>query len=120
MITEQLPETILEMAEIIGITNTLAIVALRGGTRLTVPVKAKEDHWVVEIIGFESYQKLCRYYCGEELEIPRCKGVIGLITDREILDDRKNLTMTGLARKYDYTERGIRKLLRRAESQENK
>ncbi len=122
MLTEHLPESIKELADIIGVNKALSIVALRGGTKLSIPDQAKETHWLVDVIGYESFNDLCYHYSGCEIEIPKCFKTIGLITDREILEDRKNLTMAGLARKYGYTERGIRKVIERAKKQamENK
>lgn len=119
MLTEKLPESIIEIAEIIGITHALAIVALRGGTRLTIPVRAHKSHWLNEVIGINAFEKLVCHYAREELAIPKCQYAIGLVTKKEIISDRENLTIAGLARKYDYTERGIQNILSKTKRQAN-
>ena len=112
MLAERLPQSILEMADIIGLPNTLAIVALRGGTTLNIPAKENiASHWLIEAIGTESFQKLCWHYSGEEIEIPRCADAIRLTIEKDIISDALYMSHKGLAQKYGYTQRGIRKIL---------
>jgi hypothetical protein len=111
-----LPGRTQELVSVTGITAALVIVELRGGIRLSVPVKANPDHWLVPHIGLNALQALVDYYRGEEIEIDRCVRALAAIKEQAILDESTGGTSnTQLAVKYGYTERGMRKLRRRVE-----
>ena len=111
MIIKQLPDSIREMAEIIGLNNALAVVSLCGGNSLYIPKTVNKKHWLIQVVGLEAMQTLCNYYQGDTLELPRCSNAIQWITRQSIIRDSDTMTAPGLARKYGYTERGIRKVL---------
>jgi len=114
---ETLPASMRELVSLVGITATLAIVKARGGIRLYVPVNADAEGELATLIGLDPLKNLVDIYAGEEIEIPRCIEALTAIKHQMILDDASNgMTITNIARKYEYTERGIRKALRRAEA----
>lgn len=113
---EYLPDSIQEMIEVIGLQATLLIVEERGGIRLCVPTKVKSDNWLTKLIGTEAMIKLVDYYCGEEVDIPRCASAIKAAQDQKIFEKLKSgVSQAKLAREFGYTERGIRKLKKRLE-----
>lgn len=113
---EYLPESIQEMIDVIGLQATLLIVQERGGIRLCVPTKVSESNWLTQLIGKEAMSKLVEYYCGEEVEIPRCASAIKAAQDQKIFEKLKaGVSQAKLAREFGYTERGIRKLKKRLE-----
>lgn len=61
-----------EMVEIAGLTPDAVLVLTRerGGTKLNVPAKAPDGHWLVHLIGRDNADKLCAYYGREEIEVP--------------------------------------------------
>ncbi|NVK42133.1 MAG: hypothetical protein HWE39_12905 [Oceanospirillaceae bacterium] len=111
-----LPESIQEMVEVIGLNATLLIVEERGGIRLCVPTRVKDENWLTKLIGKEAMIKLVEYYCGEEIDIPRCASSIKAAQDQKIFEKLKaGVSQAKLAREFGYTERGIRKLKKRLE-----
>ncbi len=111
-----LPRRIAELVDVVGLTAALKLVELRGGVRLEVPKRAKPEHWLVPHIGIEALTKLAAYYSGECIEIDRCAKVLKLLKEREIVAEfAGGLSNAQLARKYQYTERGIRILRKRVE-----
>lgn len=113
---EYLPESVQEMIEVIGLQATLLIVEERGGIRLCVPRSVKDTNWLTQLIGRESMIKLVDYYCGEEIDIPRCASAIKAAQDQKIFEKLKEgVSQAALAREFGYTERGIRKLKKRLE-----
>lgn len=116
---DRLPGRVAELADVVGLRAALILVELRGGTRLAVPKKPAPGHWLVEHIGVEALDKLCRYYGGETIEIDRCAAALRAGLEANILRDYENgASNSQLARRYNYTERGIRKLRRRLERRE--
>lgn len=115
---EILPKRTQELVSVIGFLPALKIVELRGGVRLTVPKRLSSDHWLVAHIGITAFERLVQYYNGEEIEIDRCAGALQKIKENVIMDAFENgASNAQLARKYGYTERGIRKLRKRVEQQ---
>jgi Mor family transcriptional regulator len=113
--TSLLPESIRDMTDIIGISAALRIVEERGGIRLYVPKIAQMTHWLSELIGYTALCALVEIYAGEEIEIPRCAAALKAMKDQEIANAQGSVTE--IARRYGYTERGIRKIRRRVELQ---
>lgn len=113
--TSLLPESIRDMTDIIGISAALRIVEERGGIRLYVPKALSDSHWLADLIGTEALAALIEIYAGEEIEIPRCAAALKAMKDQEIANAKGSVAE--IARRYGYTERGIRKIRRRVEVQ---
>ncbi len=113
-----LPASVRELVDVIGLAAALAIVEARGGIRLCVPKMAAPDHWLAQAIGMHALRALVAYYGGEEIEIAKCAAAMQRLREQEIdAAAQQGETNTTLARRYGYTERGIRKLRRRVEAQ---
>ena len=61
----RLPETLREIAEVVGLEATNKLVEARGGTKVYFPVAAGDDHWLVECVGREAADKLCSHFCAD-------------------------------------------------------
>lgn len=112
---QELPKSVQELVELIGIDAALAIVQERGGIRLCVPRQAREDHWLVPLIGLDALRALVAHYDGEEIDVPRCASALRAARERQIAAELEHDSVARVARRHAYTERGIRKLRRRLE-----
>lgn len=75
------------IAAVIGAGAALVLFRARGGARITIPARAPDGHWLVELIGREAADALCDHYRqgtpsnsmrGAELDLPRGPtGVMG-------------------------------------------
>tara|TARA_R110002049_G_scaffold13675_5_gene59403 strand:+ start:426 stop:830 length:405 start_codon:yes stop_codon:yes gene_type:complete len=120
LVAEHLPASVAELVGIIGLPATLAIVEERGGLRFYVPVQPRPDHWLARLIGMAAFTRLVEYAAGDEIEVPRCLDALRAAKDRQIAQDAAaGDSQATLARRYGYTERGIRKVLRRIERAAN-
>ncbi|MDT8383021.1 MAG: Mor transcription activator family protein [Gammaproteobacteria bacterium] len=106
-----LPASVQDLVEVIGLAAALVIVEERGGIRLCVPTRVRHDHWLMDGIGAQAFNNLVDMYAGEEIEIPRCHAAMRALREQEIVNAGESNSQ--LARRYGYTERGIRKLKRR-------
>lgn len=113
---DDLPETIQSLVDLIGIDATMRIVEERGGIRLYVPKVADLDHPIAAWIGMDAFEALVGMYGGEEIDVARCEIAMQSVKRRQILVDLQSNSIAFVARKHKYTERGVRKLLRRAEA----
>ncbi len=110
----KLPDSVQDLVDLIGLTAALAIVEERGGIRLYVPTRVSRDHWLAKTIGPRAFGTLVDVYAGEEIDVPRCVDALRAVRELAIINDaRAGLSQAQLARKYGYTERGIRKLMQR-------
>lgn len=46
-----LPSVLGEIADVAGIAAALAIADKVGGTRINIPARVQDDHWLVETVG---------------------------------------------------------------------
>lgn len=108
-----LPYSLQDLAEIIGLEKTIIISRLYGGKRLFVPAgKFPDDHPLRDLIGDQALVLLCQHFGGQLMEI--CKVDSILIADRNealITDRSAGMTIPNLARKYGLTERWVRHIL---------
>ncbi|WP_241085755.1 Mor transcription activator family protein [Candidatus Vondammii sp. HM_W22] len=115
---DYLPTSIQELIEVVGLAAALVIVAERGGVRLCVPAQAAADHWLAPLIGLPALTALVERYRGEEIDIARCVAALRAVQEQQIASEAAaGVSNASLARRYGYTERGIRKLRRRAEDE---
>lgn len=55
-----LPGLLGDIADIVGPTIALDIARSRGGTRVSIPPVAQAGHWLTELVGFETADRICR------------------------------------------------------------
>jgi hypothetical protein len=63
------------LVEIVGEGPALRLIAARGGTRIYVPGRLPEDHWLIGVMGAEGAARLAEYIGtgrgGAAIELPR-------------------------------------------------
>lgn len=70
-----LPPVLAEIAEVAGEPAAVLIAARVGGTRVYIPAKVSEDHWLVECVGREKAEKIAAHFVvdgrrGTRIDIP--------------------------------------------------
>lgn len=110
---EDLPASLREMVDVIGLQATLQLVEHKGGIRLYVPFEMKPEHWLARLLGFETAAKLAKYYGGQDpFDIPRALGAVIAARHRLIRDKyAKGKTQAELAREFNLTERRVRDIV---------
>ena len=63
-----------EIADVVGDEATIALIAARGGTRVHIPARVDDRHWLVDVMGRDAADKLCRHFRvgagGSYIELP--------------------------------------------------
>ena len=67
---DDLPPGFREVADVIGLPDTLALVVRRGGTRLTIPRRLRADHPISQALNPAAARKIAAHFAGEKLNIP--------------------------------------------------
>ncbi|MBK1625214.1 helix-turn-helix domain-containing protein [Afifella marina] len=58
----RLPGILAEIAEVAGEEAAHAIARARGGTRVYLPGRADDDHWLTRCVGREAADAICRHF----------------------------------------------------------
>lgn len=72
--TANLPGVLDEIAEVAGLPAAIAIAARTGGTRVYIPARAEDDHWLVDCVGRRAADKICTRFAGERIDMPLYHG----------------------------------------------
>lgn len=110
---EELPASLAEVAEAIGLAATLSLVEHAGGVRIYVPERLTDDHRLVEWIGREAAARLSESFSMEELIVPRCAEALRRVRNRHMRRERQELGArpAELALRYRLTERQVYTIL---------
>jgi hypothetical protein len=106
-----LPKSLQEIADVIGLAEAILLASRLGGARFTVPGRAAHDHPLTLAIGQESATILCDYYRGDSLVIPNKSKFIGRRND--VIRDRfaQGAKVMDLALSFGLTERTVYRIL---------
>ncbi|WP_288582002.1 helix-turn-helix domain-containing protein [uncultured Methylobacterium sp.] len=104
----RLPPVLRTIADAAGVTAALKLAQAKGGTRIYVPHRVTEGHWLTDLVGFAAAQEIARLYAGENIDIPL--GMTGAAqnarrTAREALDAGASVAQA--ARAAGVTERTV-------------
>lgn len=109
---ETLPESLRDIAEIIGLPKALGLAERLGGTRIRVPVKYRDDHYIVPIIGHKAWSKFWYEFQGQHMDLPRNQAYLRNIRNQQICTAYyQNKTAREIALAYKLTERSVYKIL---------
>ncbi|MEX0745299.1 MAG: Mor transcription activator family protein [Phycisphaeraceae bacterium] len=110
---EELPQSLAEVAEVIGLAATLALVEHAGGVRIYVPESLGDDHRLVEWLGQEAAALLSEAFAMEELVVPRCAAALRQVRNRRMRFERQEhgARPAELALRYGLTERQVYTIL---------
>ncbi len=129
--TEKLPGVLAEIASVDGEAAALAIASRAGGTRIYLPARADDQHWLVATVGRAAADKLCEHFAiggqrGQRIEIPLFVGGTYKQLRRAIHQRFEELEADGessqrIARVTGVTQRTVhRKRSRRRQKQDGK
>jgi len=72
--TERLPGILGEIAELVGEPTAVLLAARVGGQRVYIPAKVSDGHWLVDCVGREKADRICRHFAvdgrGQRLDVP--------------------------------------------------
>lgn len=110
---DQLPETLQELAEVIGLEETLLVVRHFGGIRIYIPRDAA-GHSLADVLGADALAALTRVYGGDRIEVPKGAKLVrdAVIRQRHYgTDGTDGENAMQLARAFFLTERQVRRIL---------
>lgn len=107
-----LPASLVEVKEVIGMDGAMNLVRGFGGIRIFVPKRLRADHRLVVSLGLEAAQRLSHYFGGEILAVPRAVKALQQRRNREIISQYgRSVSVRLLAQEHQLTERQIYSIL---------
>ncbi|MBF0153407.1 MAG: hypothetical protein HQL64_06690 [Magnetococcales bacterium] len=109
----ELPVSLQNIVDLIGINKTLCLVEKWGGSSLPVLRHIKENHQLVKLLGTEAITSLANHFGSERFYIPRAVKILRQQRNREIRAAYDS-GMTGdqVARKFKISATMIWKILK--------
>ena len=115
---DNLPKSVRNIVELVGLTPALALVSAYPGCGIKVPVGLRDDgvmcSRLIAIMGLEAAEKFIATYAGERMTIPRCVKALRDERDQRIIsayDAGRSVTSIAIASAL--TERQVRSILKR-------
>ena len=101
------------LVEVLGVALALRFAKRFGGGRVYVPQpeRLKPEGAIVATIGLEAGLRLCHEWRGLEIMVPKCVSYLARDRARAIHAERRTMSVAGLARKYEITERHASRIL---------
>lgn len=112
-----LPESLLEIVDLIGLQAATALVKWRGGTYAYIPSRLREDdsRELVAVVGLPAAQQLSRQYGNSRIYIPRAHRLLLARRNQAIVQAYDAGTpASALCLRYGLTERQIWRILQSA------
>lgn len=109
---DELPESLRDLTDIIGLESTLKLATLFPGVPLYIPSHSRADHPIATVIGEEKFSKLVYYYEGDTIKLAKIDAV-----DRQIRHKRvrilkeRGMTNREIAIELKYSQRHIERLV---------
>lgn len=101
-----------EMADAIGIGDTIEIVRRWGGRQLAVPVKVAVGDPLQLVLGLDAARRLVQHFGGQRLQLPAEKNALLDLRNEAILRDvERGDSQETVALRYGLTRQGVKKVL---------
>lgn len=76
--TAHLSGILAEIADAAGEAAAVALAARVGGTRIYIPARVTDGHWLVECVGRKAAEKICAHFAvdgsGQRIDVPLAGG----------------------------------------------
>lgn len=110
---DHLPKAVIDLIDVVGERAALELVKAKGGIGMYVPYSPDKNHWLASILNQKEFKALCDVYGKDILKLPRCADALRHNLHVTMLKDMETLSQAEVAQKYNYTLRGVEKIVAR-------
>ncbi|MDH0908016.1 helix-turn-helix domain-containing protein [Rhizobium pusense] len=107
---KNLPESLQDVAETVGIGVALKLIAHFGGTEIKFPKKPADDHPILVALGKEDGNAVCQLLAGDFIYIPHGRPRRSVRADVKELD-RQGKKRAEIARMLGISQRWVREVV---------
>ncbi|MBF0415612.1 MAG: hypothetical protein HQL79_07570 [Magnetococcales bacterium] len=80
-----LPQSAIDLIEVIGTVATLTLMQRYGGITLALPRSIGADHDLSRLIGHDAARKLVEHWGGDRVYIPKADNAVRCVRDQEMI-----------------------------------
>jgi len=113
---EDLPQSICDLTQQIGLAATMKLIQQYGGTRLYLPKTLSPKHELLQLVGLTAARAIVGHFDDDRPHIPLASHALRRARNRAICVQAENISTPHLARQYGLHERSIYKILARSEN----
>lgn len=113
----KLPENLRVIIQLTDYRTAMILIEQFGGSDYKFPPlkTITENHELAELLGFNNLKKLCQYWNGDLVYIPKSDRYLGVLRNKRIEQDLEEIganteAQKSLAKKYNVTSRWIRQV----------
>ncbi|HCA5335494.1 TPA: hypothetical protein MW296_000133 [Acinetobacter baumannii] len=113
----KLPENLRVIIQLTDYRTAMILIEQFGGSDYKFPPlkTITEAHELAELLGFNNLKKLCQYWNGDLVYIPKSDRYLGVLRNKRIEQDLEEIganteAQKSLAKKYNVTSRWIRQV----------
>ncbi len=111
---DDLPQSLREVADVVGLTAAARLAESWGGIRLYVPEKITPEHEISRVIGYDAARLLSQVFARETLSVPRAAAGLRKVRNKEMQQQYNNgISAARLALQYGMTERQVYDIVKR-------
>jgi len=109
---DELPESLRDLVEIIGLSPTLKLASQFPGVPLYIPNYPKNNHPIATVLSQELFEKLVYYYAGDTLKLAKIDTVNRQIKHKRLrLLKEQGKTNREIAIELNYSQRHVERLV---------
>lgn len=109
---QAMPQSLRELARVLGDAGALRLTGVYGGQRLRVPNKAAHGHAMRAGLGDAVFEALVAEYAGISMDVPKCDGFLRELRHEQVRQYREQgLTMDDIAGETGYSRRHVINIL---------
>ncbi len=108
---DTLPQSLIDIADVIGLPAALNLAHKIGGTRVRVPVKYTPNHSLARMLGYDCWYNFWHMYQGQWIDLPRNQAYIAAVRNSQIIAQYEFKTVREIALEHSLTERMIYKIV---------
>lgn len=109
---EDLPDSLVDVAETLGLKVALELMRHFGGLEVKFPVRPKSDHAVIKALGERDGLALCQFLGGQAIYVPRRRSAGAVGADIQRLE-KQGLDRGEIAKLLGLSVRHVRRVANR-------
>ncbi|MFB2531014.1 helix-turn-helix domain-containing protein [Paracoccus sp. p3-h83] len=111
---DDLPASLVDVAETLGLRVALSLIQNYGGTEVKFPVRPRPDHPVIKALGEVDALALCEFLGGQQIYVPHARPARS--RRPEVLDlAERGLSRAEIARRLGLSQRYVRGIINRSD-----
>ncbi|AEI71111.1 hypothetical protein [EBPR siphovirus 4] len=112
-----LPESLLDLAETLGVRVALKLMQEFGGQDLRIPKNPRPDHPIIKALGEEDGRAVCHFMTDQSIYVPHARATTRRLSVQQLAETGR--TRAEIARLLGVSTRHVRRLSKAPDPRQN-